>query len=331
MRNEPANMNAADLEYLALTAGVGSVDCSDRTQLELSGDDRTKFLNNLTTNAVSALQPGKGCESFVLDVRGHVVGHLLVFCTPETLVLDTEPNQAERLLKYLERYHIRERIELHDCSAQWGELLLAGTGADDLLKRMTANALSIPHDYLSHVAATIAGQSVWLRRVEITGPNSFFIGGSREAMPAVADALIGSGAVRCGAATLESVRIEAGWPRYGIDISDQNLPQEVGRNGQAISFTKGCYLGQETVARIDALGHVNKQLVSVQFSGPEVPPPGIELRFGGKVVGTVTSSTFSPRDSAPTALAYVRREHFGTGTRLESDYGVAEVKSSRTA
>ncbi len=321
-------MNAADSEYVALTAGAGLVDCSDRTQLELSGDDRAKFLNNLTTNAVITLQPGQGCETFVLDVRGHVVGHLLVFCTPDTLVLDTEPGQAERLLKYFERYHIRERIELRDRSAEWGELLLAGARAERLLAELVA--ASVPHDRLAHAAVNITGQSIWLRRAEIAGPNSFFISGPREAQAAVADALVAAGAVRCGAAALETVRIEAGWPRYGIDITDQNLPQEVGRNGQAISFTKGCYLGQETVARIDALGHVNKQLVSVQFFGPEVPPPGIELRFGEKVVGSVTSSTFSPRHSAPTALAYIRREHFGSGTRLESDYGVAAVWSSHS-
>lgn len=324
-------MNATDSEYLALTAGAGLVDCGDRTQLELSGEDRTKFLNNLTTNSVGALKPGQGCETFVLDVRGHVVGHLLVFCTPDTLVLDTEPGQAERLMKHLERYHIRERIELHDRTGQWGELLLAGAGVDALLQRIVADSLSIPHDYLGHTALRIAGQPVWLRRVEIAEPNSFFMSSPRDALPAVAGALAAVGAARCSAVALETVRIEAGWPRYGVDITDQNLPQEVGRNQQAISFTKGCYLGQETVARIDALGHVNKQLVSVRFSGPEVPTPGIELHCGGKVIGTVTSSTFSPRHSAPVALAYVRREHLGPGTLVESAYGVAEVKSSRSA
>ena len=300
-------MNAADPEYVALTTGAGLVDCSDRTQLELSGDDRAKFLNNLTTNAVGALQPGQGCETFVLDVRGHVIGHLLVFSTPDTLVLDTGPGQAERLLAHLERYHIREQVEFHDRSAEWGELLLAGTGAEDLLKQ--AAAASLPLDYLGHAEVSVVGQFVWLRRIAIAGPTSFFISGPRAAIAVAGIALESAGALRCGAAALETVRIEAGWPRYGLDITDQNLPQEVGRDRYAISFTKGCYLGQETVARIDALGHVNKQLTAVRFTGQEVPRPGTELRHGGKAIGTATSSTFSPRLNSALTLAYVRREH----------------------
>ena len=128
-----------------------------------------------------------------------------------------------------------------------------------------------------------------------------------------------------GASHGEQVRIEAGMPLYGRDISQKNLPQEVGRNAQAISFSKGCYLGQETVARIASLGHVNRSLVGVRFTGSDIPPAGTQLTADGKPVGHVTSSAFSPRLECPLALAYLRTGHHLPGTRLTCSGDQAEV------
>jgi folate-binding protein YgfZ len=123
------------------------------------------------------------------------------------------------------------------------------------------------------------------------------------------------------------MRLETGTPLYGVDFDDDNLPQEVGRNEQAISFTKGCYLGQETVARIDALGHVNQQLVGVRFDGEAIPTVGTELTSGGAVAGRVTSATYSPLLEAPLAIAMVRHKFLPTGTRLDSANGPCEIVS----
>jgi folate-binding protein YgfZ len=131
--------------------------------------------------------------------------------------------------------------------------------------------------------------------------------------------------IHCDPQIAEIVRVESGVPMYGRDITDENLPQEVNRNAQAISFTKGCYLGQETVARIDALGHVNKLLVGLKISGATVPTAGTELTAQGKVVGHVTSAVFSPRLNAPLALGYVRTGNNEVGNRVESPLGSAEV------
>ena len=151
------------------------------------------------------------------------------------------------------------------------------------------------------------------------------IAGERSSIDGLSIALAATGATACSAEAFEIVRIEAGYPLYGRDIGDKNLPQEVNRNRLAISFTKGCYLGQETVARIDALGHVNRTLQSVRFSGAAVPADGTELRVGSAVAGEVTSAVFSPRLDAPLALAYLRRGFEAIGTQLESDLGAAEV------
>jgi len=322
----------ADTEYLALTSVAGVVDCSDRTQLEITGDDRATLLHNLTTNAVRGLAVGNGCETFTLDVRGHVVGHFFVFCTPQSLVIDTVPGQAERLLPHFERYHVREQVEFHDRTAEWGELLVAGPKAAAAVERLLG---PVPERALSHreVSWTAGGEAhaVWLRRVDLIGPGDFLIAGPRKTLPRLQAALRDAGVMQCSAAALETARIEAGFPWFGVDITDKNLPQEVGRDGRAISFTKGCYLGQETVARIDALGHVNRTLVGVRFGAGEIPRPGDELWPGEgngeaeAAVGTVTSATFSPRLAAPLALAYLRRGHNAPGTKLHWRSGAAEV------
>jgi folate-binding protein YgfZ len=324
---ESIGAESIDAEYIALTSGAGFVDCSERTQIEVTGDDRAAFLHNLSTAAIRSLQPGQGCEAFALDVRGHTLGHFLVFCTPHSLIIDSAPGQNDRLAAHFEKYHIRERVEIHDRTPQWGELLLSGAKGQVILESL-ATAVSggtLPRELLSHREAHIAEQTVWLRNVEIAGKGGVLISAAQESIASIAAALVAGGAMRCGPAALETARVEAGWPIFGVDISDKNLPQEVGRSARAISFTKGCYLGQETVARIDALGHVNKTLCGVRFSGREIPPPGLELRSGDAVVGTVTSVVFSPRLSAPLALAYIRRGLNVPGTKLAVSQAEAEI------
>lgn len=310
-------------EYATLTTGVGFVDLSDRTQLELSGDDRATFLHNFSTNDIRGLSPGQGCEAFVLDVRGHTIGHLFVFCTPNSLVLDAVPAQGERLARHFDRYLIREHVEIYDRTADWGELLLAGQEAESLLAQLEAPP---PAGRLDHQQVRLAGQFVWLRRTdELAGRGSFLIAGAAESIDALSLSLEAEGAVACHRGLFETLRIEAGFPLFGIDFNEKNLPQEINRNRLAINFNKGCYLGQETVARIDALGHVNKTLQYVRFSGSAVPPAGTELRRDGETVGNVTSAAFSPRTNAPIALAFVRRGQEAVGTVFDSDFGQAEI------
>ncbi len=162
-------------------------------------------------------------------------------------------------------------------------------------------------------------------RVDWTGPCGYLIRCEAETHDALVEALTTAGAIPCGDAAFQAARIETGTPLYGLDITHDNLPQEVNRNDRTISFTKGCYLGQETVSRIDSRGHVNHLLSGVRFDAADVPTPGTELTAEGKTVGRVTSAAMSPKLDAPLALAYVRREHNQPGTRLSSSAGDAEV------
>jgi len=297
-------MSETDAQYDALTTGVGIVDLSDRTKLELTGDDRASFLHNLCTNQVRELLPGSGCETFFTNVQGKVLGHALVFVRERSIVVDTVPGQSDTLLPHFDRYLIREDVQLVDRTDDWGELLVAGAGAAALLKSVCENAL--PAGRLDHVDGQILGVAVVIARVDMAG-DGYLVQCDRAAIAAISDALVAHGAVLCAEAAFETVRIENGWPLYGRDITSENLPQEVDRNEQAISFTKGCYLGQETVARIDALGHVNRTLCGLRFDGEAVPRIGTDLSVEDKVVGRVTSAAFSPKLDAPLALAYLRR------------------------
>ena len=310
-------------QYNALTRGAGLVDFSDRTQIEFTGADRAKFLHNLCTNAVRDLPAGRGCEAFVLDVKGHIVGHVFVFVGPESIVLETVPGQAENLLAHFDRYLIREDVQLHDRSIDWAEILLSGPNAAAILTNLGAK---VPENRLDHTPAEIAGRQVWLRRVDLASPVGFLIACRRDDLPTVQNRLA-TDAVPCGIDVFETARIEACTPLYGRDITAENLPQEIDRDRLAISFTKGCYLGQETVARIDALGHVNRLLRLVKFSGEAVPPAGTELRTADsdKPIGHVTSSHWSPKLDAPIALVLIRRGHHQHGEQILCQFGIAEV------
>ena len=310
-------------QHAALTERAGLADFSDRTQIELSGADRSKFLHNFCTSDIAKLAVGSGCETFITDAKGGILAFVFVFCTPDTLVLETVPGQAEKIIKHLDRYLIREQVEIHDRSQQWAELLLSGPASTELLKQLGIG--DVPEQLFGHSQIELAGWVVWVRRVDIAGPHGFLLSTIRDHWAAVKQSLVEAGAVPCSEAAVEAARIEAGTPFYGRDIQDRNLPQELARDSRAISFTKGCYLGQETVARIDALGHVNKTLVGVQFLGQQVPDAGTELRSGDAVVGQVTSATFSPRLNAPLALAYLRPGQNSPGSKLNSGMGKAEV------
>lgn len=312
-------------QYAALTTAVGLADWGDRNQLELTGADRAIFLHNLSTNDFKSLAAGQGREAFVTNPQGKILGHVLAFIGDESLVLEMPTGQSEPLAAHFDRYIIREDVVVHDRSQEWTEWLLSGPQSPELLRKLTGE--EPPTKPLAHAKAAIAGRDVWLRRAELLGAAGYLVACRRAEGEEVSAAIVAGGAVPCGAEVVDACRIEAGFPLYGRDITNDNLPQEVDRNPLAISFQKGCYIGQETIARIDALGHVNKLLTGVKFAGETVPPVGEELLADGKTVGHVTSACLSPALGAPLALAYVRRAQHAPGSQLESASGPAEVVS----
>jgi folate-binding protein YgfZ len=291
-------------QYDALRTGCGMVELADWSSVTLTGSDCQSFLHNFCTNDVKRLTPGTSCEAFVTNVKGKVLGLVLVTCRDDELVLITVPGQAPGLIEHLDRYLIREDVQLRDSTPERGYLLVAGgEAAGEALRKVDqTNLHRIDWDLLRGGCCAL---------LEV----------APAAMAPLCQALAEQGAIACGDAAFAARRIESGTPLFGLDCDATNFPQEVGRDQQAISFTKGCYLGQETVARIDALGHVNQQLVGVRFPEGEVPTHGTELSQAGKAAGHVGSAAFSPQLGMPLALAMVRREFTSPDCQLESPQG----------
>ncbi|MCI0332546.1 MAG: hypothetical protein L0228_04915 [Planctomycetes bacterium] len=290
-------------QYDALRHGCGMVVLEHWSSVTLTGADRKAFFNNFCTNDVKILTPGESCEAFVTNVKGRILAHGLVSCRENELVFLGTPNQSPRLIEHLDRYVIREDVQLRDTTAERKYVLLSGQ----------APALSTSEGHSLVPWNLIGGDNVGILEL------------SSHAFDAAVGQLADRDWVAVDWHVFTAARIEAGTPLFGVDFDEHNFPQEVGRDREAISFTKGCYLGQETVARIDALGHVNQKIVGVRFFGTDVPSAGAELSKDGAKVGAITAAAFSPRLGAPLALAMVRREANTPGTRLDSPVGKCEV------
>jgi folate-binding protein YgfZ len=290
-------MSSTAYDNLVQKAGVISL--AGWTQVQLSGRDRSTFLQNMCTNDMRKLDIGHMCEAFLTDVKGKIVAHVLVVATPEHLHLLTVSGQAERINKQLDRYIINADVVLKDISDEHAWYMVVGPNASQVQAHDAD--LIVPCDML------------W--------PGGLLVRTSNE----VAKPFDGVELLDTQSEAFTALRTESLWPLFSVDFDDSNLPQEIDRDKRAISFTKGCYIGQETVARIDALGHVNKKIVLVKFAGDKVPLVGSQLTKDGQSVGTISTSCWSPKFAAPAAIAFVKRGSNDPGTKLEHENGEGEV------
>lgn len=289
-------------------------DVSDRTQIELAGADRVKFLHGFCTNDINRLQPGQGCEGFLTNIKGKVVGHIFVFATATSLWLDTVSGQETAIVSHLDRYLIREDVQFVSHSDR-GELFLTGPHAAQLL--MLDEGLP-PY---GHVARESFGQPFDIRRVDLLGSPGFLISMPHPALDAMRMSLLAVGCVAGSSELFESLRVAAGFPLYGVDITDENLAQEVARTKQCISFTKGCYLGQEPIARLDAMGHTNRELRRIRFAPGSKPTPGLKLLAAetDDEAGTLTSVAPLTTEAGETlALGYLKTKFGKPDTRVRT-------------
>jgi len=306
-------------EFAAIAAHAGLIDRSDRVRLEINGPDRARFLHNLTTNEVKRLPAGRGCEAFVTSLQGKIIGHVILHVTEDRILVGMDPGCAVAVLAHLRKYGVFDDVAIEDRGAATFELQLAGPDASELIRR-AGGRLPEEMDH-AHVMIGLEGSPVRVVRESPTVLPGFTLIGEKPAKEPVWEILLrigrGSGLVAVDPESFEVLRIEAGTPVFGKDVTDKNLPQEIGRDDRAISFVKGCYLGQETVARIDALGHVNQVLKGLRFDEQTpCPLPGTPLESEGKRAGVITSAAFSPVRNAPVALGLIRTTHAQAGTRL---------------
>ncbi len=281
---------------MVTSAGTLLVDRSERGKLALTGAEAKEFLHGQVTNDVEGLSEGTGCYAAFLTHKGKMLGDLRILDTGEELLLDCERVALQELFTMVRRYKLGRAVELHKRTVECGLLSLIGPDA-----RRIAGAGDLPHVEHAHRAGELAGAPARLIATDLGV--DLLCDASDTAR--IADALGAAGAVTAPEEVAEVRRVESGRPRYGIDLDDTVIPQEAGLNARAVSFEKGCYVGQETVARLYFRGKPNRHLRGLKLSGPAAP--GDPLRLGEREVGRLGSVVESP-EHGRIALALVRRE-----------------------
>jgi folate-binding protein YgfZ len=299
--------------YQALRHGAAWLDLSKRGRILVRGRDRARLLHNVTSNEIKKMTPGSGCYAFLLSTQGRIQADCAIFCFEDHFLVDTEPELREKVPQLILKYKVADQVEVEDIGESSTAIGLEGPAATAVLAALHAPVPGEPYAHLPWGELTVANLSV-------TGQPGFRIFGPPDRMPAWEAA----GAKPAAEADVRLVRIENGRPRYGEDIREMTLPQET-QQMHAVSFTKGCYLGQEIVERIRAQGHVNKKLVRLAIEAPAALPPGVKLTADGKEAGEITASIFSPETHNVAALAYVRTAYADSGSRLQAGDFTARI------
>ena len=303
---------------LAQTSAV-AFDLSSFGKLKLTGKDRTTFLQNFTTNDVVKPGIGSGCETFLTTAQARIVSWLRVTLRTDDLYVNMEPGLLSKVVTHLEKFIIGEEVQLEDRTEADFLWLLTGPKVPEIMQTF---GIPFSNWTLWQNAEVAWGQvKLSMQRCDFLGKPGAFVWGQRERVQVASAFLHGLQIMLLSTSDplWNTLRLEAGTPAYGFDIDETYLPQEANRTEQAISFTKGCYIGQETVARIRAYGHVNRKLIRLKFEG-EVQDAcewsGAVLKVNDKEVGKLKTVAYSPQYGAWIAFGLVRKEHLEPGTVL---------------
>ena len=344
-------------EHAALRESAGVIDLSFRGRICLVGADRARFLHGQVTNDVKRLRSGEGCYATLTTAKGKMESDLNIFCLPDELLLDFEPGLTGKISQRLEKFIVADDVQIVDAAPHYGLLSVQGPRAEDVvlalglvgrdaLPRVRADRQVGPT--LVKISDATMGEIYLMNHPRldwgqqgragsplpaadgahgVTRPtySGFDLFVPNPSLGAVADKLIAAakqiGGRAIGWRAFETARIEAGVPRFGADMDETNIPLECGIENLAVSYNKGCYIGQEVINRIHSIGHVNRELRGLRLADPAsaglpLPQHGDKLFQGGREVGYITSAVKSPVLNANIALGYVRREANQIGTEL---------------
>jgi tRNA-modifying protein YgfZ len=292
--------HVVERDYAALTDGAGLLDRSARGKLDVTGPDAAEFLQGQVTNDVETPAAGQGCYAALLDPKAHILADMRILSAgPADLWLDTEPPALDAVLQHLRMYKIGRQVEISNRTAERAILSLLGPASAEVAGRVAAVAIpSAEHDWVDarvgdlpvRIAATRAGIDMMT---------------AAEGAGALGEALLEAGAQSIGDEAAEVLRVELGTPRHGVDFGPDNLPGEAGIVERAVSFTKGCYIGQEPVARMYHRGRPNRRLRGLRMSA--AVSAGEPVMSDDREVGRLSTSVTSPR-LGPIGLAILRRE-----------------------
>lgn len=329
----PAHFGDAAGEYLATRSAAGLMDFSHRALLQFTGPDRLSFLQGMLSNDLRSLNPFEGVYAAILTQQGKVIADVRVLCAMNSFYLDFWEHLKDKILAHLNRYLIADEVEIADRSEEYRFVSIQGPKADVLLQQMIPPDISLPLQPMHHVMADIDGAAVCVVKDSHSGENGYDLIIPVAALADIAAKLSDTGkqvgAVWVGEEAQNVLRIEAGIPRYGVDFGEDTLLLEVGLD-HAVSFTKGCYLGQEVVERIRSRGHVNKRLSGLLIDGDTAADAGSIIEAAGKPVGTVTSSVVSPHLGHPIALAYLHKDSWTPGAEVSVKRRQSTVRATVT-
>ena len=314
----PEHFGDPGVEYEAARGGIGLVDMSFRGGIRLTGSDRLRWLNGQVTNDVKDLKAGEGKLAAVLNVKGHILADLLVYGLSDALWIDLNRDRAQIVRDTFDRYIVADDVVAENTSDRYAHLMVVGQKARQLIAEVVGEgAADLPAWH--HTEARLGDLPAWVIATRWLGMPGYDVKVPVDAAERMWEALVRLGSDRdlrpVGMAALNSLRVEAGWPWYGVDFDDSNLLME-SLTPDHVSFTKGCYIGQEVVIRVEHQGHLNKKLTGLLVSADIVPSAMADIHSGDRKVGTVTSASFSPALKRVVALGYVRRECWDPGTKL---------------
>jgi folate-binding protein YgfZ len=309
----PAAGAAESPGYAAARRGAAFFDRADRACLVVSGTDRAPYLHGLLTNDVVALRAGQGCYAAYLTPQGRMITDLWVYELGDVILLVMSRDVKDTVLAKLDQFLFTEDVQLGDVSGTFACVAVVGPGATaaarDVLTGVSDEQLATLAEH-GNLRAVFADQPAIVARVSDTGEPGYDLFVETANAARLKQALGATGAVALDPQVADTLRIEAGVPKFHRDMDENTIPLEAGIESRAISLTKGCYVGQEVIIRVLHRGHgrVARRLVGLTLDGPAVPRPLAPVRAGDRQIGHVTSSAWSPGLNRPIALAYLHRD-----------------------
>ena len=321
----PAHYGDVMAEYAAVReGGAGLIDLSSRGRILVSGTEAVPFLNGLITNDVKALEVGAWMPAAFPNVQGRLLAAIRVMNRGADYLIDTEAITHAKVMELLGRFTLAGDFLVTDVTKQTALISIQGGGAGAASRATIGEAATtVERQRIVHTQLPDAGD-VTVVRATHTAEDGFDLFTSADNAGSLWDALVAAGARPVGVEALEVLRIEAGLPRYGVDMDETTIVSETTLD-DAVSFTKGCYLGQEIIARIKHRGHVAKKLTGLVFDGEVKLEVGAKIRAADKEIGRITSFVLSPALERTVALGYVKYDFLAAGTSVKVVSAVEEV------
>ena len=313
-------------QYQAVRDAVGFLDLSDRGKIEVAGPDRITFLHSMISNDVKELPELAGRYGTFLTARGRIVSDFFYYKFPEQIILDITTDLLAKTVQTLEKYIVMDEVDLKDVSSHSSHFSLQGPGASHLVQELLGN--SGPGEPYAVQEVKWQETTLWLIRKNELAESGFEMIVPRQIAPSLRAALeekgSHSGLREIGVEARNILRLEAAIPWYGVDMDENRYPVEA-RLKEAISYTKGCYLGQEVVSKATHVGGVSNLLMGLKIQAEQIPSQGSSVfNEEGKQIGAVTSAVFSPRCKGPIAFAYLKRAFAEAGGLCQVEVGEGE-------